>query len=310
MLIKPSVLDLRTYMAAPTPDIGAEGPMQFKDRLIDLFYGEGKDKGGRLPWMKTHKLMCFREGEVTVWAGINGHGKSQVTGQVGLDMAFNGEKVAIGSFEMAPERTLYRMVRQAAREECPSPAYINAFLKWFEGQMWLLNKKGRVDLQYVQAAIRYCVKELGVTQFFVDNLAKCVRGEDDYSGQKDFIDEMCSVAYETKCHIHIIHHMKKGENELDIPDKFSIKGAGGIVDLVDNAIIVHRNKRKEYAMQSGKHDQNIRESADCTLRVCKQRNGHWEGDIKLWYHSNSMSYSEDSIQMPKRYDISKDCALI
>jgi twinkle protein len=288
--------------------------MQFKDRLIDLFYGEGKDAGSRLPWLKTHPLLRFRPGETTLWAGYNGHGKSQVTGQVALDAAYQGTKVAIGSFEMAPERTLYRMVRQAAREACPSPAYINEFLRWFEDQMWLLNKRGKVDRNYVQAAIRYCVEKFGIVEFYVDNLAKTCRGEDDYNGQKDFIDEMCSLAYDLKIHIHIIHHLRKGESEHNKPNKMDIKGAGGIVDLVDNAILVWRNKPKELGLANPGTDEKRRlwlmKEPDCSLIVCKQRNGSWEGDIGLWYHPHSMSYSETAHDQPKRYDIAKEVALI
>jgi twinkle protein len=315
MIVKPSTLDLRSYLTAEKPDIGAAGPVEFRDRLVDLFYGEGKDLGPRMPWIKTHPLIGFAPKEVTMWAGINGHGKSQITGQIALDMAYNGAKVAIGSFEMAPERTLYRMVRQSAREASPSVRYIDAFLAWFQGQMWLLNKKGKVDLNYVQAAIRFCVKEYGITQFFIDNLAKCVRGADDWSSQKEFVDEMTNVAYDTGCHVHIIHHIRKGESEHEVPNKFDIKGAGDIVDLIDNAIIVWRNKKKEYGMANPHADEKQRKSLiaqpDCKLVVVKQRNGSsWEGEINLWYHSHSMSYSEDSIGIPKRYDIAKDIALI
>jgi twinkle protein len=180
MILKPSSFDLKKYLSAPANDIQAAAPTQFKQQLVDLFYGERKDEGGRMPWIKTHSILQFRCGEVTMWAGINGHGKSQVTTQVALDMAYTGEKVAIGSFEMSPERTLHRMVRQASRSDCPPIPYISGFLQWFDGSMWLLDKKGTVSADYVIAAIRYCAAEYGVTQFFVDNMAKCVKGEEDW----------------------------------------------------------------------------------------------------------------------------------
>jgi twinkle protein len=65
-----------------------------------------------LPWQKTHKLFAFREGETTLWAGVNGHGKSAVTGMVASSLVAQGEKVCIASFEMKPFKTLNRMVRQ------------------------------------------------------------------------------------------------------------------------------------------------------------------------------------------------------
>jgi twinkle protein len=99
-------------------------------------------------------------------------------------------------------------------------------------------------------------------------------------------------------------------SEFDIPGKFDIKGAGGISDLIDNAIIVWRNKRKEMSTQSKLPDPKLLEQPDCKLIVCKQRNGQWEGAIDLWYHPHSMSYSEDGIGQPKRYDLTKDCGAL
>ena len=55
-----------------------------------------------LPWAKVNPFFDFRGGEVTIWAGQNGHGKSQVTDMVKLSLMGQGQKVGNASFEMMP----------------------------------------------------------------------------------------------------------------------------------------------------------------------------------------------------------------
>lgn len=54
----------------------------------------------------------FRPGELTVLAGENGSGKSLLLGQIGLHLISCGASLYIASFEMAPVRTIERMLMQ------------------------------------------------------------------------------------------------------------------------------------------------------------------------------------------------------
>lgn len=302
---------LAAYLQAPKTDVQATPAEHYAGKLINLFYGTEADAGAVMPWKKTHDVIKFREKEVTLWTGYNGHGKSQISTQAALDFAFEGQKVVIGSFEMSPERTLYRMVRQAARSDCPSIGYIKGFLEWCKGRIWLLDRRGMVDPEYVIAATRYAQKELGAAHIFIDNLAKVIRNEDDMNGQKIFVDQCCSVANDTGMHVHIVHHLRKGLTEDTLPGKMDIKGSGAITDAVDNIFIVWRNKPKERAFEQKGYDAKLVQQPDCILRLCKQRNGTGrEADIGLWYSARSMSYAENHQDQPRYYDISKDIALI
>lgn len=299
--------DFKEYVSAPINDVKADSPQDFEDKVMNLFYGDGADQGALLPWNKTYDLIKFRDGETTLWAGYNGHGKSQVTTQVGLDQAWSNEIVVLGSFEMAPERTLWRMIRQASRSRDPGEAYIRNFLAWAEGRIWLLSKRGMVDADWVTAAARYCHKELKATQFYIDNLAKCVKGEEDYDGQKLFVDQVCSIGMDTGMHMHIIHHLKKGADEMTCPGKMDVKGSGSITDQVDNVIIVWRNKKKEEERNQRSPRQEIMDQGDGILNICKQRNGEsWEGKIGLWYDAESMSYGQGKLEPSRVYDVRSD----
>ena len=100
--------------------------------------------------------------------------------------------------------------------------------------------------------VRYCAKERGITHFFVDSLMKCVSGEDDYNGQKLFVDELTAIARDHGIHIHLVHHIRKPSDESHKPSKYDYKGSGSITDQVDNVISVWRNKAKEKKRDEGK----------------------------------------------------------
>jgi twinkle protein len=254
-----------------------------------------------MPWRKTHSLVQFRPGEVTVWGGANGQGKSLVTGQIALSLCSQGEKVCIASFEMKPMKTLERMGRQWAGENPDHPAFrghpeatarmvdvYEQFRDWTTGKLWLYDQQGTVTANQCAAVVRYCAKERGITHFFVDSLMKCVADEDDYNGQKRFVDVLTAIARDYQIHIHLVHHIKKPANESDKPTKYAYKGSGAITDQVDNVISVWRNKVKEKAREIG---EPVKADDPDALLICdKQRHGEWEGNIGLWFHQDSMQY--------------------
>ena len=78
------------------------------------------------------------------------------------------------------------------------------------------------------------MNKLGCKHIVIDSLMKCGIGEEDYQAQGDFVDKLCWIAKKYDVHIHLVHHMRKGRSEDDIPDKFDVKGASRITDMVDN----------------------------------------------------------------------------
>ena len=133
-------------------------------------------------------------------------------------------------------------------------------------------------------------KELGITHIFVDSVMKVVEGEDDYNGQKKFVDEMCALARDLNVHIHLVHHIRKGQSDEQMPDKVAIKGTGAIADQVDNILLVYRNKKKERTKQSGGFVEP--NTPDAVLMCEKQRNGESEDWLPLWFDRGSNQYIE------------------
>lgn len=283
--------DLEPYLEAKDPGRYVRSIGYYGEQVAELLFGTKGLTGDTLPWTKTHPTFRLNPGEVTLWHGINGHGKSAVTTQVAAYLALIGKRSCIGSFEMSPTRTLERMVKQVAGNPDPPEGFFGKFMLKFTPLVYIYDKRGRINPKFLFAAMRYCAAEKQVSHFFVDSLMKCVAGEDDYNGQKDFVGDLCDVAEETGLHIHLVHHVRKGEDEKRTPSKFDAKGSGAITDQVHNVIAVWRNKAKEAAKQespTGLED----ESPDFLLICDKQRTLGWEGKWALWGDRSSWHFRE------------------
>ena len=268
-----------------------------------------------LPWPKCNESFEFRRGEVTMWAGQNGHGKTDVTTQVALSLLGQGEKVCVASFEMKPVTTIGRMVRMFSMTNPFSPEFqdddaltvldtlYDDFGEWTTDRLWLYDQTGTAYPQTVLGMVKYCSQELGITHVFIDSLMKCVKAEDDYNAQKDFIDQLCAIAKDCDIHVHVVHHLKKPSKEGDMPDKHDTKGSGAITDQLDNLFMVWRNKPKEDDMRvKGSHSTKQTEP-DSFLLCRKQRNYEGNGDgepmISLWRHRDAGNFVAEAGGYPQ-----------
>lgn len=261
---------------------------EYTDAVIEELCNPSRSQGVRLPWDKADDLIRFRDGEVTIWAGVNGHGKSLVLGQC-VAWWLDECPTVIGSFEMKPHKTLLRMAKQAIGVPQPREEELRELADWYKGRAWIYDKGGlSVHPDQAIGVCYYAALELGAKAIVLDSLMKIVANEDDYNGQKLFVDQLCQAAKALNIHVHLVAHMRKGSKEGEAPDKFNVKGTGAVVDLVDNLIIVHRNKNKEAQIERGEEVEA--KVPDGTLTVAKQRHGEWEGRIALYFHKQTQQY--------------------
>lgn len=312
-----SVIDFNKYLKETDNKQHVKSAKSYSQLLKDRLRAKLTQKVCYLPWLKTKDHFEFREGEVTIWAGVNGHGKSLMTAQVALSLMGQGEKVCIASFEMKPVLTLQRMARNWIGVNPFSPEFqenaglkalddlYDQFTEWTDDKLWLYDQTGTANASTIIGMARYCAQELGINHIFIDNLAKCVGGEDDKDGQKGFVDELTAIARDNKCHIHLVHHLRKGENEKKIPDKNDLKGTGAIADLPDNIFLVYRNKEKEQDERTSGKFGRLNNDPDQLLICCKQRN--YEGSldseitVKLWFNKESQLYTAEEKGKPLEF---------
>jgi twinkle protein len=290
-------IDFGAYMVEPEARQRVRPASAWVQDVIDSFALPAEQQGAYLPWRKASQLFRLRRHELTVWPGINGHGKSLVLNQVMLCAAAQGEKTLIASMEMRPVLTLQRLTRQATKQRDPSPRDTRGFHDWSDGRMWLYDQLGIVEWRKLIAVCRWAVDRLGITQIVIDSLMRCGIAETDYDGQKAFVDALCTFKNSRPVGVHLVMHSRKKEDEYAAPGKFDAKGTGTITDLADNVITVWRNKKKEMLRELGSLTDDQIKQPDCLLICDKQRNFDWEGRIGLWYHRDSMQYVEHGIDI-------------
>jgi len=308
-LLNSDQIDFEQYLKLTEAHMKVKDASVFIDELKEDLANPVVVKKVGMPWSKTINEFDFRSGEVTLYAGTNGSGKSLITGQIALGLIKQDQKVCIMSFEMKPKRTILRMTRQFSGTDLDNPILKNKLeinnqylerLKTFStGKLWLYDQQGTTNSGQVIAVARYCAVELGITHIFVDSLMKCVRGEDDYNAQKSFVDELTALARDHNVHIHLIHHIRKLSSEEVKPNKNDIKGTGAIADQVDNVLLMFRNKAKERKIRNNETVENV---PDAMLMCEKQRNGEVEDWYNLYYHKDSQQFIEDENGVPMAFD--------
>jgi twinkle protein len=284
----------------------------FNQAVIDEFYPPaGELPGFTLPWKIRKRPVKFLRGEVSLWTGINGHGKSLVLNQVAVSAMTQGERVCIASFEMHPRKTLSRLTRQALGKEMPERHEITSTLEWLGGKLWVFDLVGTANVTRILEVFRYAYQRYWVQQFIIDSLLKCGIPSDDYTAQKRLLDLLNDFVNETNSHVHLVAHARKSENELTPPGKMDVKGSGDIGDLSSNIWSVWRNRCKEEDLakiEAGEPTRHTRDEIermpDALLQCFKARDDrNEEGKIALFFHKWSLQYHSHHDSKPHKYCI-------
>lgn len=305
MQLIPDTIDFKSWYEAPSNGVKIRKAKEFAEDLERSLFAPSEFPRVVTGFECMLGKFDLRDGEMTVWAGPNGQGKSMVTTQVALSLCEQGQRVCIASVEMKPHKTLERMAFMAYGTNDLKPSQVKDFLTWTDGRLWMYDHVGSVDPQEMVGVVRYAVMELGIQHFFVDNLQKCIANEDDYNGQKSFTDKLFAIAKDNPTHVHLVHHTKKLSGT---PSKSDVKGASSITDLVDNVVLVYRNMVKEDIL-SGRTKAKDAEYLDAqtqhdlVLDLVKQRTVGFEGCFPLWRASDCPQFIEQRGAQPKLYRI-------
>ncbi|HEX4045431.1 MAG TPA: toprim domain-containing protein [Gammaproteobacteria bacterium] len=272
----------------------------YYQKTLDRLNGVAIDYDGyQSLWKKSENKISFRPHELSIWTGINGHGKSLFLGQVVLQMIQQGAKVCIASMEMRPEIVLGRMTKQATAMNKPSNEYISAVFDWFDEHLWYFELMGTARSKRLLEVFLYARQRYGIDVFIIDSFLTLDIAEDDYKAQKIFIEALRDFKNQHACQVHMVVHPRKPSDESQPPNKLDNKGTGAITDLADNCFCVWRHKAKE-KIQEKKNTGHIltdkeieRLSMADALWICdKQRNGEWEGTISMWFDRDSFQYRD------------------
>lgn len=292
-VITDNEIDFDAYLQGPDECANVKPASSWLEDVIEAFQTPPEVTGSAFPWQKTHPIARLRRGELSIWPGMSGHGKSMLSSQVMLSLMAQGERVCIASMEMKPSEAMQRMCRQALGCWTPRANDIKDFHRWTDGKLWLYDQRNSVTPDRILAVARYVHSKLDVTHMVIDNLMTCGIPEDGdgwQSRQKQFVLDLSCHAHDTRQAVHLLAHVRKQPDESKPPSKFDVRGSASITDLADNVYTVWRNKAREADSASGSNTSS--EDSDCLLIIDKCRHGTWEGRIQLWFDRDSQSYVE------------------
>lgn len=270
---------------------------EFYQHTVNAFYGKEQCMFYS-PWEALNHNFAFRQAELTLVNGVNGHGKTEVVGHMTLEAMRQGVKTCVASLELKPGVLLKRLTRQATCLKLPPQLEIDAAFNFYDDRLWLFGLTGTAKADRLIEIFTYAWKRYGIELFIIDSLMKCGIGDDDYNGQKAFVDSLCDFKNKTNCHVILVTHSRKGDSEEKPTGKMDVKGSGSITDLTDNLFIIWRNKVREKAMQKEQQGEDLDDkerkalaAPASVLMLEKQRNGEgWEGGIPLYLDPQSHQF--------------------
>jgi len=163
---------------------------------------------------------------------------------------------------------------------------------------------GRIGSAECLAVVRYFAEELKGTQVFIDSMMMVCASEEHLDEQKQFTTDIVRAAQEFGVHIHLVAHCRKPQTgKEDPPSKYDLRGSAAISDQAHNVITVWANKAKTAALDRNPNDLQAQEEPDARIAIEKQRNGAWEGAIKLWFHAPSLRFMDDRLTQAVPYEL-------
>lgn len=281
---------------------------EFYQDTINAFYGKEQSLFYS-PWECLNHNFAFRQAELTLVNGVNGHGKTEVVGHMALEAMRQGVKTCVASLEIKPGILLKRLTRQSTCLKLPPQLEIESAFKFYDDRLWLFGLTGTAKADRLIEIFTYAWKRYGIELFIIDSLMKCGIGDDDYNGQKAFVDALCDFKNKTNTHVLLVTHSRKGDSEEKPTGKMDVKGSGSITDLTDNLFIIWRNKLREKAIQKDQQGEELDDkerkalaAPASVLMLEKQRNGEgWEGGIPLYLDPASHQFLPTETASPFSY---------
>ena len=247
----------------------------------------------------------FTGGEVAVWSGLNGSGKSNFLMQQIIEYAHQGYKTMLFSGEMQDyviKNTLLKMTAgKSFLQQSNDGVYWyladkrigEVITKWLDKYLLLYKNEYTMNADEIINAIRF-VASKGIKLVVLDNLMTInlkVYDKDKYEAQSMFAKELARLTKELNIHIHVVMHPRKASGYLRKDD---ISGSADLSNAVDNVFIIHRVNADFKERVKDTYDARISNALfafDNIIEVCKnRRHGVQDEFIGLYFERESKKF--------------------
>lgn len=279
----------------------AEGREHFKSPLdvVDRMFDEQEQPQ---VFSTFGTVIEFHPGELTIWAGDGGSGKSLLVGDAINEFLLDAN-CAIASLEMPLHQTLRRMMTQSLGR-APDVDEANRWARARNKSLWLYDQIDTVPADRIVAMVNYAHRRLECRHVVIDSLTKCGLPQDGsgfLTAQTRFVDTLQHLVKHLGVHVHLVAHLRKGE--AGRRTKHDIRGASQITDMADRVLLLSRNIDKERVMeQAGRIPEQYwterfaekfekaKGQADAIVQCEKQRSDGFIGDVRLMFDRASLKH--------------------
>lgn len=205
----------------------------------------------------------FLMGELSVWTGKRGGGKSTLVGQTLLDGIDQGYRVCAYSGELRASRFQNWIDSQAAgpnhvkmlfsqrrgKDVPVVPIEIrNKIHDWYRDAFYIYDNGiiGTTEEASILEVFELAARRYGCRIFMVDNLMtsryKVERERDRWAAQGVFVGELAAFAKQYNVHVHLVAHPRKEDktNQGRDLDGDDVAGSSEITDRADNVFAIRR----------------------------------------------------------------------
>lgn len=243
----------------------------------------------------------FRRGQVSIWTGKRGCGKSSVLNMLILNAAQRNYKSALWTGELTGIMVKEWLFLQAAGIQYTERIYGTDFFKvhdsvsqrigaWIDKYLWLFNNKYGENFGQIEQQIKLLHKRERIDVVLLDNLMVLdirTLEENKYDRQAVLLQKLEDLAKELNIHIHLVAHPHKSLGYIQVDN---IGGSGDVSNKADNIFVMSRINRdfihsaKEY-LGEPKFNEIIDSGCTNIIEIGKFRTkGTLVGDVlKLWF---------------------------
>lgn len=197
------------------------------------------------------KLIGMNKGELSIWSGGNGSGKSTMLSQIALETVERGFKAALFSGELTNNRAKSWLHLQAAGRDYTrlSENGVSYYVPrkeskmiddWTADRLWLYNNDYGANVFDVLNEFQLHMEKHETDVVIIDNLMSLDLSEmkaDKYDKQTSLVLQLSQMAKKYDIHIHFVCHPRKPNGFLR---KADISGTADLTNAADNVFMMHR----------------------------------------------------------------------
>lgn len=208
------------------------------------------------------KTNGFQMGQLTIWTGKSGHGKSTFISQMLVEAIEQGYKVCSYSGELKLETFKNWIDLQIAGDEnidlvedreygrfkkVIKSDVLSKIENWYNGKIYCYDNRQiqeNIENNFVIHVIEEAIRNYGCKVFLIDNLMTCSfensKIQDFYKAQSDFVGRLSYLTKAYDIHIHLVAHPRKTVGNAITQD--DISGTSDTFKRADNVFCIERKE--------------------------------------------------------------------